>query len=102
LDDGGGQKAHILSPLDIRLSCYLLAMFNFNHEVISYLNIFNNITKERYLSYKEKPLIRFLATKVSEIKPTVKFIITTDCKEYKSVTLTRMPDYSKDRNLGEY
>jgi hypothetical protein len=25
---GGSQKAHMISPIDFRLSCYLMAMFN--------------------------------------------------------------------------
>jgi len=51
---GGSQKAHMISPLDFRLSCYLLAMFNFNYKHISYLNTFNYISKDRYLSWKNK------------------------------------------------
>lgn len=48
---GGGQKAHILSPLDLRLSSYLMAMFDFNYEYISQLNTFNILPKSRYLTY---------------------------------------------------
>lgn len=48
---GGSQKSHALSPLDLRLSCYLMAMFNFNHRLISSLNTFNYMNKDRYLSY---------------------------------------------------
>jgi hypothetical protein len=51
---GGGQKAHILSPLDFRLSSYLMAMFNFNYGLISNLNAFNDLEKDRYLSYLDK------------------------------------------------
>lgn len=51
---GGSQKAHVLSPLDFRLSCYLMAMFNFNHKLINSLNTFNHITKDRYLSWMDK------------------------------------------------
>jgi hypothetical protein len=51
LGRGGSQKAHMLSPLDFRLSCYLMAMFNFNHKLISNLNTFNDINKDRYLSW---------------------------------------------------
>jgi hypothetical protein len=50
LGRGGGQKSHILSPLDFRLSCYLMAMFNFDSNLINNLNTFNYITKDRYLS----------------------------------------------------
>lgn len=48
---GGSQKSHVLSPLDLRLSCYLMAMFNFNHKLISRLNTFNYMSKDRYLSW---------------------------------------------------
>jgi hypothetical protein len=51
---GGSQKAHILSPLDFRLSSYLMAMFNFNYGLISNLNAFNSLEKDRYLSYLDK------------------------------------------------
>jgi hypothetical protein len=47
---GGSQKAHILSPLDLRLSSYLMAMFNFDYKLINNLNTFNYISKDRYLS----------------------------------------------------
>jgi hypothetical protein len=51
---GGSQKSHILSPLDFRLSSYLLAMFNLNYELVSSLNVFNSLSKDRYLSYMDK------------------------------------------------
>jgi len=51
---GGSQKSHMISPLDFRLSCYLMAMFKFNYKYISYLNTFNDISKERYLPYIER------------------------------------------------
>jgi len=54
LGRGGSQKAHIVSPLDFRLSCYLMAIFNFNYKLISYLNTFNSLDKERYLPYIDK------------------------------------------------
>jgi len=50
---GGSQKAHILSPLDLRLSSYMMAMFNFNYKLINTLNTFNYLSKDRYLSYKD-------------------------------------------------
>jgi hypothetical protein len=43
------QKSHILSPLDLRLSIYILAMFNFNYNLINKLNEYNDIEKRRYL-----------------------------------------------------
>lgn len=57
---GRSQKGHALSSLDLRLSSYIMAMFNFDYKLISYLNTFNVMDKSRYLSYKDKPLIRFL------------------------------------------
>lgn len=48
---GGSQKSHILSPLDFRLSCYLMAMYNFDYNLISSLNTFNFLTKNRYLPF---------------------------------------------------
>jgi hypothetical protein len=51
---GGSQKAHMLSPLDLRLTSYLMAIFNFDYKLINNLNTFNYISKDRYLSYIEK------------------------------------------------
>ncbi len=51
---GGSQKAHALSPLDFRLSTYLMAMFNFDYNLISSLNSFNVMSKDRYLSYMDR------------------------------------------------
>lgn len=56
LGRGGSQKAHILSPLDIRLSTYLMAMFNFDYNLINSLNTFNSISKDRYLSWKDSTI----------------------------------------------
>jgi len=50
---GGSQKSHMLSPLDLRLSFYLIAMFEFNYEIIKDLNGFNDLDKNRYLSYTD-------------------------------------------------
>lgn len=50
---GGSQKSHILSPLDLRLSFYMMAMFGFNYETIKSLNAFNNVDKSVYLSYTD-------------------------------------------------
>ena len=54
---GGSQKSHILSGLDFRLACYLMAMFDFNFKLISYLNTFNDLSKDRYLPYNEKAYV---------------------------------------------
>jgi hypothetical protein len=50
LGRGGSQKSHMLSHLELRLSSYLMAMFNFDYNLIQNLNTFNYINKERYLS----------------------------------------------------
>lgn len=51
---GGSQvKRHILSPLEIRLSSYLIAIFNMNPiEAINH-NDFNLLEKDRYLPYMD-------------------------------------------------
>ncbi len=48
---GGGQKAHLVSPLEFRLSTYLMAICNMNYQLFSSLNTFNSINKKRYLLY---------------------------------------------------
>ena len=48
---GGGQKSHMVSPLDLRLSCYLMALYNLDYKLVSELNAFNAIGKDRYLLY---------------------------------------------------
>ena len=58
LGRGSSQKSHGLSPLDFRLSSYLMAMFNFNYKLISYLNTFNVMSKDRYLSWKDRSLYK--------------------------------------------
>ena len=50
---GDSQKAHLLSPLDFRLSCYMMAMLKFDYKYITYLNSFNIISKDRYLPFIE-------------------------------------------------
>jgi hypothetical protein len=50
---GGSQRSHMLSPLDIRLTSYLMAMFNFNYNAIKHYNTFNNIGKYTYLAHKD-------------------------------------------------
>ena len=42
----------MLSPLDLRRT-YLMAMFNFNYNLINSLNTFDYISKDKYLSYKD-------------------------------------------------
>jgi hypothetical protein len=47
---GRSQKNHVLSNLDLRLSSYLLAMYNFDYKLLNNINAFNIISKDRYLS----------------------------------------------------
>ena len=82
---GGPQKAHVLSPLDFRLSCYLMALFNFNNNLISSLNTFNDLSKDRYLPYIERHTQS-----------------NTTFKNYRSITIDKMPLYSKNKNIGQY
>jgi len=46
---GSSQKSHILSPLEMRLSFYISAMFNCDYNKISHINSFNVLDKSRYL-----------------------------------------------------
>jgi hypothetical protein len=54
LGRGSSQKSHILSPLEIRLTSYLMAMLDFDYPRIFKLNMFNFLTKNRYLPTKTK------------------------------------------------
>lgn len=67
---GGSQKAHILSPLDLRLSSYMMAMFIGNYRELHSLNTFNYLSKARYLSYMDK-------------KPRPKFVSINFGKNFK-------------------
>jgi len=49
IGNANSQKSSLLSPLEFRLSNYLMAMFNFNYSKISYLNTFSDIGKDKYL-----------------------------------------------------
>jgi hypothetical protein len=52
---GGGQKYHMVSPLELKMSCYLMALFNFDYLKLSKLNTFNYVPKFRYLpSFNKK------------------------------------------------
>jgi hypothetical protein len=54
LGRGGSQKAHIISPLDLRMSIYLMALFNLDSQLANKYNTFNTISKDRYLPYINK------------------------------------------------
>lgn len=46
---GSSQKAHMISPIDFRLSCYLLILFDMNYKKFNSENAFNIIHKDKYL-----------------------------------------------------
>jgi len=46
---GSSQKSHLVSPIDFRLSCYMLVLFDLNYKAFNRSNSFNVITKDRYL-----------------------------------------------------
>jgi hypothetical protein len=46
---GASQMSHGLSPLDLRLTSYIMAMFNFDYKLISSINTFNFMDKDIYL-----------------------------------------------------
>jgi len=83
---GGSQKSHGLSPLDLRLSSYIMAMLNFDYKDISSLNFFDYMDKDRYLSW----MVRTNFKKVSLYK------------EYKPMVINKMPYYCTNKNLGQY
>lgn len=51
LGRGGGQKNHMVSPMEIRFFAYIMAMFNFKYPDVCYFNNFNDINKNRYLPF---------------------------------------------------
>jgi len=46
---GTSQKAHMVSPIDFRLSCYLMILCDMNYKKFCAENSFNVISKDRYL-----------------------------------------------------
>lgn len=79
---GGSQKAHILSPLDLRFSAYMMAMFNY--KLLSYLNTFHDLSKDRYLSYTN-----------NYSKSFKHVIVNKDLSyEFKPLTVRKMPLYT--------
>lgn len=116
---GGAQKTHILSPLDFRLSSYLLAMFNCNYGKVAYLNAFNDLDKDRYLSYMEKDpnyTLKRIKGKRKRIKDKRKRIkdknskdivtkkvnirfVKSNSKKFRPIALKAMPTYCFNENL---
>jgi hypothetical protein len=89
---GGSQKAHILSPLDLRLSSYMMAMFIGNYKELYSLNTFNGLSKDRYLSYMDKPRPKFVSISLDN---------NLHC-QYKAIIIDKMPLYCKNKDLGQY
>lgn len=51
---GSSQKSHMVSPIDFRLSSYLLLLFNMDFREFNKQNSFNIVSKDRYLpTYKQ-------------------------------------------------
>nr|YP_009750554.1 hypothetical protein [Tolypocladium cylindrosporum]QIJ60559.1 hypothetical protein [Tolypocladium cylindrosporum] len=48
---GSSQKAHMVSPIDFRLSCYLMILCNMDYKKFKAENSFKTISKDRYLPY---------------------------------------------------
>lgn len=77
-------------------------MFNFDYLLLSSLNTFDELSKNRYLSCKEKPLIRYIVK--TETK-SMNFLIKEseyNNNLYEPITLLNMPNYCKSQSLGEY
>ena len=89
LGRGGSQKAHMLSPLDFRLSCYMMAMTGFDHNVVNNLNTFNYVNKDRYLSWMDKSSY---LSKIRKCKHKDKTI-------FKPIYVNKMPLYYEDISL---
>lgn len=86
---GGSQKAHILSPLDLRLSAYMMAMSNCNYKLLSSLNSFNELSKDRYLSYTNNYFKPYKHISMHSKHLSI---------EFKPLRITNMPLYTG--NLG--
>lgn len=94
LGRGGSQKAHMLSPLDFRLSCYMMAMAGFNHQLINNLNTFNDISKDRYLSWMDK------SSYLSNLNKSKHMLRTESHTKFRSIYANRISNYPKDKSLG--
>jgi hypothetical protein len=46
---GSSQKAHLVSPIEFRLSTYLMILSNMDFKKVTRQNAFQNIKKDRYL-----------------------------------------------------
>jgi hypothetical protein len=92
---GGSQKSHALSPLDLRLSSYIMAIFECDYKLISSLNAFNNMGKDRYLSYTNKYSKSYIRSAVinSNYRIKDKNISNRDFT-FKPIKITEIPMYN--------
>lgn len=58
LGRGRSQRAHVISPLDLRLSAYLMAMSSIMYPEIVTQNMFFCLPKDMYLPYYDKKKLR--------------------------------------------
>jgi hypothetical protein len=92
------------------LSSYLLALFAFDYLLISSLNSFDTLHKDRYLSYTNK-YSESLKKKDNDnivritkyFKPYRTIVINNHIRcLFKPITINKMPFYCENTNLGEY
>lgn len=69
-----------------------MAMFNFDYNLINNLNTFNYITKDRYLSWLDRTSLYSKLKKSMYLKE----------KEFKPISINKMPYYCKDKDIGQY
>lgn len=51
LGRGGSQLSHVVSPLELRLNSYLMAMTHFKYPYLAEQNLFNDLPKNKYLPF---------------------------------------------------
>ena len=68
-----------------------MALFAFDYKLLSYLNSFDNLSKDRYLTYTNK-----------YDKPFKRLAINNVDYQFKIITIDKMPLYCKNPNLGQY
>lgn len=76
-----------------------MALFNFNNNLISSLNTFNDLSKDRYLSWLDKPRLR---TSDISLPYGTEHKINDLSKGFKRIIINRMPEYCQDKDLGQY
>lgn len=94
ISGGSNVKRHLLSPLDVRLSSYLIAIFNLNClEVINHNN-FNALDKNIYLPYADMSN----KSKIIVTKKGVKTIIPIDDNTCTDVSLVPQHKHINNQN----